>query len=79
MPKLNGNAIWFKVVGVSFVLLASAVAYGVLCGNVSHNTESIGKLQPKAEVHDRKIAVLEVRVEAILTGVEKIQDKLEIP
>ena len=72
----NGNLL-IKVTGIFLVLLGSAVAYGILCGNVSHNTKVIEVMQPKAEERDRKITILETRQTEIYLGVKRIESKLD--
>ena len=79
MAKMNGNTnLIFKIIGLVVVLLGSAVAYGVLYGDVGHNTARVEKMEPKLDIHDRKITVLETRQKAIFDGVERIQKKMDI-
>ena len=76
----NKNGTW-KIVatvsGIMVALLAAAVTYGMLSGQVEYNYININELKPKVERHDTKIAVIETRQQAIFEGVQRIEKKLE--
>jgi hypothetical protein len=78
MAKMNGT---WKIIGiivsVVVVLLGAAVAYGLLSGDVQHNSQSIEEIRPKVQAHERQIAVLETRQTAILEGVQRIEKKID--
>lgn len=71
MAKTNGN-LWFKVIGIVIILLGAAVTYGLLAGNVEHNTEDIAEIKPEV----KKNTEARIDVEWIKGSLKRIEEKI---
>jgi len=73
MAKINGNNLWFKVIGIIIVLLSVAVTYGLLAANVQDNTDDIKILAPKVDMNTEGRKEVQTDIKWIRSTLERIE------